>query len=59
MRKKRIVVEVNGDNVGQLYRNLRLVAKQIASGETGGVMNDGADGEYEYHIYDLEGGGGT
>lgn len=53
MRAKRIVVEVNGDDIGQLYRNLRDIAELIAKGETEGVMNDGADGEYEFYIYDL------
>ena len=40
------MVEATGEDVGQLYRRLREVAEQIAQGQT--------DGDYEYHIYDLE-----
>lgn len=54
MNSKKIVVEVNGADIGQLYRRLREIAEQIARDETDGVMNDGPDGDYEYHVYDVE-----
>lgn len=53
MRNLRIVVEAEGDDVGQLYRQLRHIAELIARGETEGVVNEGLDGEREFHLYDL------
>lgn len=51
---KRINVEINGKDIGQLYRRLRDIAEQIAQGEKMGVMDDGPDGDYEYDVIDLD-----
>lgn len=51
---KKIIVEVTGENVGQLYRRLLEIAERIAQGHVDGVMNDGPDGDYEYRIYELD-----
>lgn len=47
------MVEVNGDDIGVLYRRLRHIADLIVQGATDGVENGNPEGDHEFHIYEI------
>lgn len=51
---KQIQVEVTGADVGQIYRQLRVIAEHVREGHHDGVMDGGPDGDWEYHLHELE-----
>jgi hypothetical protein len=50
---KKIIVEVDGTDIGVLYRRLRYIAEEIKAGAEDGVENGNPEGDHEFHIYEI------